>query len=610
MANYSLVATSQFQPFSYQELTAPLDRQELYQEKLAEEYDKLSSQADILEAMGANDRDRSSGVYGRYKAYSDSLRKEADNLYQFGLNTESRQRLSDLRRRYNSEIVPIQNAWTKREQETAEQMKATLQNPSLMFTRDARSTNLDDYIKNPTGGYGVINGANITAQMAGMAKNLAKQVRSGNKQNIDAYTYNYIEKYGLDENIIRNWQDSPTLKKMFEQVMQANGVTPEALQGSMNADNIISKSTNYAEMGMWNAMGEDKSHIMENYGARLGAQAAKEISTYRRKKEIDAEYAQSQGGANNLINPLPLRNQQEISDNNKQIQEYINKGYMKQDAATGQWRMTPEGWKEYQRMSANGDKRMAMLAAGEASNRTALEAAERMPDTVPSKFKKFMDAQNGGKALLWQPGTNGNIFARAIRNNAEGSYDTYHSTEYDRQLPSSYGSTFTEQLWSAARTKDGEKVLDAVDFNGKNGWKNTKTLTAADLKGYRVTNVRYNKYGNTAILQKDGEEPVRVKLPKGINIGAEHNVSAAISNADEYGMILSRGKRPMLNKDKTGFVRDYKGEIMFTNENLTQEDKMVFRQFQRQALNEMESYGSQFVRPSETEADKYKPFGF
>lgn len=291
MPNYSLVANSKFQPFSYQELTAPLDRQELYQERLAEEYDKLSSQADILEAMGQNDRDKNSGVYNRYKAYSDSLRKEADNLYQFGLNTESRQRLSDLRRRYNSEIVPIQNAWTKREQEAAEQMKATLQNPSIMFTRDARNTNLDDYIKNPTGGYGVINGANITAQMAGMAKNLAKQVRSGNKQNIDAYTYNYIEKYGLDENIIRNWQDSPTLKAMFEQVMKANGVTPEALEGSANAQNILSQSTNYAEMGMWNAMGEDKSHIQENYGARLSAQAAKEIAVHRANKRIDAEFA-------------------------------------------------------------------------------------------------------------------------------------------------------------------------------------------------------------------------------------------------------------------------------------------------------------------------------
>ena len=278
MSNYSLTVNSTFQPFTYQELAAPLDRQELYHEKLAEEYDKLSTQADVLEAMGQNDRDKSSGAYSRYKAYSDDLRKEADNLYKFGLNTESRQRLSDLRRKYNTEIVPIQNAWSKREKEADDQMKASLQNPSLMFTRDARSTTLDDYLRNPTGGYGVINGANITAQMAGMAKNLAKQVRSGNRQNIDDYTYRYIEKYGLDENLIRNWQDSPTLSAMFKQVMESNGVSPEALEGSMNAQSIIDKSTGYAEMGMWNAMGEDKSHILEDYASRLYAQTQAKIA--------------------------------------------------------------------------------------------------------------------------------------------------------------------------------------------------------------------------------------------------------------------------------------------------------------------------------------------
>ena len=96
MGNYSLVVDSTFKPFTYQELAAPLDRQELYHEKIAEEYDKLSSQADVLEAMGANDRDKNSGSYSRYKSYSDALRKEADDLYRFGLNTESRQRLSDL----------------------------------------------------------------------------------------------------------------------------------------------------------------------------------------------------------------------------------------------------------------------------------------------------------------------------------------------------------------------------------------------------------------------------------------------------------------------------------------------------------------------------------
>lgn len=282
MANYSLVVNSTFQPFTYQELSAPLDRQELYHEKLAEEYDKLSTQADVLEAMGKNDRN--SGAYSRYKAYSDSLRKEADALYRFGLNTESRQRLSDLRRRYNTDIVPIQNAWTKREKEADDQMKASLANPSLMFTRDARNTSLDEYVANPTGGYGVVNGANITAQMSAMAKNLAKQIRSGNKQNIDDYTYNYIMKYGLDENLIRNWQDSPTLSAMFKQVMESNGVTPEALNGSMNAQSIIDKSTGYAEMGMWNAMGEDKSQIVDDFWNRLQATTQAAIDKESAKK--------------------------------------------------------------------------------------------------------------------------------------------------------------------------------------------------------------------------------------------------------------------------------------------------------------------------------------
>ena len=289
MANYALTVNSTFQPFTYQELSAPLDRQELYHEKLAEEYDKLSTQADVLEAMGQNDRDKSSGAYNRYKAYSDALRKEADDLYKFGLNTESRQRLSDLRRKYNTEIVPIQNAWTKREKEADDQMKASLQNPSLMFTRDARSTTLDDYIRNPTGGYGVINGANITAQMSAMAKNLEKKILSGDTtlESIDPYTYDYIRRFGLDANMIRDWRNSDTLRSMFDQVMKANGVTAEALQGSLNAEDIINKSTGYAEMGMWSAMGEDKSQVIENYGNRLYAQTQAKIAEERAKHSGD-----------------------------------------------------------------------------------------------------------------------------------------------------------------------------------------------------------------------------------------------------------------------------------------------------------------------------------
>ena len=56
MANYSIVANSTFQPFTYQELVAPIAHQQQVMDKIADEYDKLSSQADVLEAMGANDR--------------------------------------------------------------------------------------------------------------------------------------------------------------------------------------------------------------------------------------------------------------------------------------------------------------------------------------------------------------------------------------------------------------------------------------------------------------------------------------------------------------------------------------------------------------------------
>ena len=276
MANYSLVANSVFQPFSYQELAAPLDRQEAYHEKLAEEYDKLSSQADILEVMGANDRDKKSGAYSKYKAYSDFLRSEADHLYQHGLDIDSRERLTDLRRRFNTDIIPIHNAWKKRETEAATQQQALLQNPHLMFTRDADKTSLDDYLANPMGGYGVVNGAMITAQMSQMAGTLAKKIRNGEKVDIDPYTYDYIRKYGLTEDLIRDWRNNPSLSKMFEQVMKANGVTPEALANSMNAQSIIDRSTNYAEMGMWSAIGEDKTQILENFGSRLAAQEAKE----------------------------------------------------------------------------------------------------------------------------------------------------------------------------------------------------------------------------------------------------------------------------------------------------------------------------------------------
>lgn len=220
MSNYSLVVNSQFQPFTYQELAAPVIHQQQVMDNLAEQYDKLSSQADVLEAMAANENDKNSPTYARFKAYTDSLKSEADNLYRNGLDSESRMRLSELRRRYNSEIVPIQNAWTKREQEAQLQMKAQLEAASkgidIRFSRNAADTPLQSYIENPNQTFRTINGQQLASEVANQFKGLASQIqfdRNGNpwigKKQLSPIEYRIIIQKGMSFNEFSDFINNP-----------------------------------------------------------------------------------------------------------------------------------------------------------------------------------------------------------------------------------------------------------------------------------------------------------------------------------------------------------------------------------------------------------------
>lgn len=245
MPNYSLVIDSRFKPFTYQELAAPLDRQDAYHENLMQQYEKLSSQADVLEAMGNNDRDK--GVYSRYKAYSDNLRNEALNLYTKGLNYDSRLKLAELRRAYNTEIVPIQNAWQKREQEAQMQMKAQMdaaaRGVNLYFSRDAANTSLQDYIDNPNQTFQVLNGQQITTEVANQFKGLASQVQKDKDGNywlqgkkLSPIEHSIITQKGLDWNKFQDFVNNPdapefaNLRGIINNTLAAHGV------GNFNAD--------------------------------------------------------------------------------------------------------------------------------------------------------------------------------------------------------------------------------------------------------------------------------------------------------------------------------------------------------------------------------------
>lgn len=265
MPNYSIVVDSTFKPFTYQELTAPLDRAEAYHEKLAQEYDNLSSQADILEAMGKDDKDNKTGAYSRYKAYSDALRKEAEDLYRYGLNVESRRRLSDMRRAYNTDIVPIQNAWSKRIKEQEAQQTAEINNPLLRFSRKAADTDIDYYVNNPMGGYDVVNLESVYKTAANMYKSLAKLKREGKLEKIDPYTNNFVREYGVDPALIADWMNNPSkdsiLTTMMNQALSTNGLD----NGAFAKNGVLDEAKAFAKAAAWEAVGESKEQLVDNY---------------------------------------------------------------------------------------------------------------------------------------------------------------------------------------------------------------------------------------------------------------------------------------------------------------------------------------------------------
>jgi len=270
MANIILTSNAQFQPFSYQELAVPIMHQQQVHDAVAEEYDKLSSQADVLEAMAMRDGD--SEAYRRYKAFSDSLRNAADRLYTNGLDSQTKLTMHGLKRAYNTEIVPIQHAWAKREQEAKIQQEAWLKNPDLMFSRNAGNTDLDYYMSNPEGGFAVYDKGAIQKEASAMFSMLANKIRSGETKDIDPFTMNFIQKYGEDPSLLSAWlQDpsiSPTLTNMMNGILGKHGITVESMKNIPNGENILREGIAAAQSGVWSAIGKDTSTQIEKFKNR------------------------------------------------------------------------------------------------------------------------------------------------------------------------------------------------------------------------------------------------------------------------------------------------------------------------------------------------------
>lgn len=287
-ANY-IVINSKFKPFSYAEMLQPVQMATAAHQEIENEYADLATKANVWDEMANEQTDPY--AYKMYKTYSNDLEEQAGQLAREGLTPASRQNMLRMRQRYSSDIVPIEQAYKRRQELIDEQRKLLAQDNTLMFDRNASMLSLDDLIKNPQLTYQSYSGATLAKQVGTAAQNLAKEMRDNPRKWRTILGNQYFEtimqKGYRPEEIIQvlqnNPEASPILKGIVEDAVGSSNISSWGDQDTLN------RAYEYARQGLWNAVGETQYQVQSNkaYDYAMQEQLAK-------NKEARAKAAKEQ----------------------------------------------------------------------------------------------------------------------------------------------------------------------------------------------------------------------------------------------------------------------------------------------------------------------------
>ena len=173
MANFNLVVnTSNFKPFTYEEMVRPLLLYKQEEEARQQAYLDLQEKASTLEDLAASEKDAE--AYGAYTAYKNRLREVADEMAKNGLTRQNNQ-VFNLRKSYINDIKPLNDLLEKRNK-LVEEQRANNKDGTNIYSIDYGNMSLAEMKRNPTQTYNTLNGNVIRAMSAEIFAPLAKQI--------------------------------------------------------------------------------------------------------------------------------------------------------------------------------------------------------------------------------------------------------------------------------------------------------------------------------------------------------------------------------------------------------------------------------------------------
>ena len=589
MANY-LVINSKFQPFSFEKYIQPYQMYGEAYKEVENALGELATKANVWDEMANEQTDPY--AYKMYKTYSNDLEEQAGQLAREGLTPASRQNMLKMKQRYSSDIVPIEQAYKRRQELIDEQRKLLSQDNTLMFDRNASMLSLDDLIKNPQLTYQSYSGATLAKQVGTAAQNLAKDMRENPRKWRDILDKQYFEtimQHGYrPEEIIQVLQNDPNASSVLKGIVEdAVGSSNIASWGDQDT---LNRAYEYARQGLWNAVGETQYQTIQNQDYLNPLQ---ELQRKNLERQLNPTLA---------INPLNIYSSRELSKDEKVYNDNIRKfsNYFYTDAQ-GRTRLSEEGMDEYRR---NAAQRVTSTGSGSGTARLMNVETQMQNDSrfVPTEFKKFMDSigmnPKQGEIDNWNDVAIGNLWQKYVNENPVAKtarYDATMVTEYDYPIASAQQDDMKDAIMTAGRGLS----LKEVDYDSKSKqFKDTgEEITMEDLKSdkYKVTATRFSPYGTTVMIQDDKGNVRRFRMPAGINTTNEQNRDRAMAAANQWQQVVN-----------TGQYTDERGNV-----HQATKDEIAYAQKKyEQAIQQAYLFHSQLGVQNKTKEQEFNPYGY
>ena len=314
MANYTLIANTNFQPFSYEELLKPVAEATKVHRELEDSYGEYGDKAGVWENLLDSEKDNE--AYNMYSKYINDLNANIDELAAKGLDNNSRRKWLKMRQRYSKEITPIEQAYANRAKEAEAQYAG--REKGIVYEGDAGSSSLDRYLHNPSVRYRSANSIEGFNRVSAAFKSIADQHRKiGRGEPITGYLGTWIEHNGLTRDdaldAISAAEDILSGKVTLDNVLKgvdnngeevakynrAKGIVASILMDEMHTSGVANWDNPAAQEDYFNRIapaayqiiGRSQVHSYQNpfynSGNRGGSSKKEEVPSYRYQSPID-----------------------------------------------------------------------------------------------------------------------------------------------------------------------------------------------------------------------------------------------------------------------------------------------------------------------------------